>query len=181
MFTIRDLEKLPENDWFRVELIKGEILVSSAPRYIHQLVVSRVIRFIGSYLDKNSIGDVVTGPGLIFDDYDSVIPDVIFISHTRRDEILQAKDNKLHGAPELAVEVLSPEKINARRDRVQKLEVYGQFGVEEYWIINHHAGVIEIYRRGKKGLKLNQTFKETEVLTTPLLPDFSLQIKDLFV
>ncbi len=39
---------------------------------------------------------------------------------------------------------------------------------------------MEVYRRVKKGLKLNQTFKETEVLTTPLLPDFNLQIKDLF-
>ena len=180
LFTIHDLEKLPENDWFRIELIGGEMIVSTAPRYLHQLIVSRLIGEISAYLKQNPIGDVVAGPGLILDVYDSVIPDAIFISHERRDRILAAQDNKLHGASELAIEVLSPGKVNARRDRVQKLEVYQQFGVEEYWIINPGAGEIEIYRRGKKGLKLHQTLKETEILTTPLLPNFSLEIKNLF-
>lgn len=180
LFTIHDLEKLPENGWFRYELIGGEIIVSTAPRYIHQLVVSKLVRTIGNYLDQNPIGEVIAGPGLILSLYDSVIPDVIFISHQRRDEILQKKDDKLHGAPELVIEILSPGKTNARRDRVQKLETYEQFGVDEYWIINPKQGEIEIYRRGKKGLRLAKTLSETQEITTPLLPGFNLTLKKIF-
>lgn len=180
LFTVHDLEKLSNDNKFRYELFGGEIIMSTAPRYIHQLVTAKLVSEIGGYLKQNPIGDVVAGPGLIFSIYDAVIPDVIFITNERRDAILQTEDDKLHGAPELAIEILSPGRLNARRDREQKLELYDQFGVDEYWIINPRSGEAEIYRRSKKKLKLAQTPRENDSLMTPLLPGFGCPLKNLF-
>jgi len=77
---------------------------------------------------------VRAGPGLIFSDFDAVIPDIIWMSRERFGAIW--RDDKLRGAPELVVEVLSPSAANERRDRQNKLKLYAEWGVDEYWIID---------------------------------------------
>lgn len=180
LFTVAALEDLPENANFRFELIKGEIIVSTAPRYIHQLTVSKLNTEIAIYLKQNPIGEVTPAPGLIFSDFDAAIPDLIYLSHERREQILQPSDGKLHGAPEIAVEVLSPGRLNRRRDTVQKRELYEEFGVAEYWIVDPRGATVQIYRRSDNKLQLAQTCGENDSITTPLLPGFACAVKNLF-
>ncbi|MBA2735705.1 MAG: Uma2 family endonuclease, partial [Pyrinomonadaceae bacterium] len=101
LFTNDDVVRFATDEFCRYELIGGEIIVSTAPRYIHQLLTTRIIVEFSKYLDKNPIGDVLATPGLILSEFDGVIPDLIFISHERRDEILNEADGKFHGAPEI--------------------------------------------------------------------------------
>lgn len=180
LFTNDDLLKMPRDEFLRYELIGGEIIVSTAPRYIHQLLVTRIIVHFSKYLEKNPIGEILSTPGLIFSDYDGVIPDLIFITHERRDEILNETDGKFHGAPELVIEILSPGRVNARRDLQIKRELYEQFGIEEYWAVNPQEKEIVVFRRGKKGLEEPQVCGENEQLQTELLPKFRLKVKNLF-
>ena len=42
--------------------------------------------------------------------------------------------NLVDGPPDLLIEILSPH--NSRRDRVDKLDIYAQYGVAEYWIVD---------------------------------------------
>ena len=65
-------------------------------------------------------------------------PDVVWVSKERLAAVLR-RDGKLHGAPDLVIEVLSPGAKNERRDREAKLKLYARRGVREYWIINWHA------------------------------------------
>lgn len=58
-------------------------------------------------------------PGVIFTPEDAVAPDVIWVSRARRAGI-GAGDGKLHGAPELMIEVLSPGDTNEQCDREAK-------------------------------------------------------------
>ena len=146
---------------------------------------------IGAALDSWSVssglGEAFVAPGIIFDDADNVIPDVVWISNKRLSSLLD-KAGHLTGAPELVVEVLSPGKENEKRDREDKLELYSNKGVEEYWICDREAlrmqhrfqQTIEIYRRQNTKLKLTATLLNKDVLTSPLLPGFNYPIAPIF-
>src|SRR5262249_34121297 len=135
IFTITDLEAMPD-DGNRYELMEGEIYVSRAPSLTHQRVLRNLIGVFQIYLSRhrNRIGEVVPGPGVVFDEHNGVIPDLVFISRERGPEIVSGE--RLIGASDLAVEILSPGAENKRRDRNIKRRVYAKFGVKEYWIID---------------------------------------------
>jgi Uma2 family endonuclease len=180
LFTNDYVLKMPRDEFSRYELIGGEIIVSSAPRFFHQLLATRIVGVFLDYLKKNPIGEILTTPGLIFSDYDGVIPDLVFITHERIDEILNKKDEKFHGAPEIVIEILSPGRVNARRDLQIKRELYEIFQVPEYWVVNPFEKQITVFRYDREGLKRAKIYKENEMLETKILPKFKLKIKNLF-
>ncbi|MCP9492994.1 MAG: Uma2 family endonuclease [Pyrinomonadaceae bacterium MAG19_C2-C3] len=75
--TVEDLAAMPD-DGNRYEVIEGEIFVSGAPNFIHQVATSNLIGSIHPYLRKNPIGTIVPTPGLILSPIDGVIPDVVY-------------------------------------------------------------------------------------------------------
>lgn len=82
--------------------------------------------------------DVVLGQGR---EREIVQPDLLFVSQARL-AILSAQE--VRGAPDLAVEVLSPG--TAGRDRGYKRHLYGRHGVHEYWVVDPAARTVEVYR-----------------------------------
>ncbi len=176
LFTNADVERFAIDEFCRYELIGGEIIVSTAPRYIHQLLTTKIIVQSSKYLEKNPVGEILATPGLIFSDYNGVIPDLIFITHERRDEILNEKDGKFHGAPEIVIEILSPGRVNARRDLQIKRELYEMFLVPEYWAVKPQQKEIEVFKLGQT----SKIYAENETLKTDLLPKFKLKIEQLF-
>jgi len=124
-------------------------------------------------------GQAIIAPGLIFADDDDVVPDVAWLSNERLARAL-GEDGKLHGAPELIVEVLSPGSKNQRRDREAKLELYSRRGVLEYWIVDWTARSVEVFRRGASHLDLFEARLKGELLESPLLPGFSTPLDNFF-
>ena len=175
--TIDDLAAVPE-DGNRYEVIGGELFVSRAPAFIHQIIITRLIASIQSYLDHNPIGVVVTTPGIVFSEVDGVIPDLVYLTHERRKEIVI--DERLRGAPELIVEVVSPGAENERRDRIVKRQLYGNYGVREYWTVDTGARSLEIYVLQERALRLAATHTGADVVTTSLLPGWEISIEKLF-
>ena len=169
LLTNADLEGLPQ-DGNRYELIEGELYVSTAPDLIHQRTAGRIYQAFSKYLEQQPIGEILFGPGVILSDYDGVVPDLVYLSNERRDQI--ATGARIYGAPNLVVEILSPGKQNMERDRKKKLKLYAKFGVEEYWIVDTRERAIEVYRREGETLKLFTTFVSDESITSPLLPHF---------
>ncbi len=78
------------------------------------------------------------------------------------------------------MEVVSPGRENARRDRVRKLRVYGKFGVGEYWVADPEARTVEIYRPASGALALVATVGGDEEITSPLLPGFACKASRVF-
>ena len=96
LMTIDDLEAIPDDEWHRFELIEGELYVSCAPGLPHQLVLNNLQLALGNYLVTNPIGKVVPGPGAVFDKYNSVIPDLVFVTNTRWSTIVAMTALMLH-------------------------------------------------------------------------------------
>ncbi len=91
------------------------------------------------------------------------------------------RNGKLYAAPELVIEVLSPDSKNIARDRLAKLGLYSRWGVDEYWIADWRQHRVEIYRQQGGQLALIATLVPGDTLTSPLLPGFSLPLDRLFV
>ena len=176
LFTNKDVERFATDEFCRYELIGGEIIVSTAPRYIHQLLSMRITSQFLDYPKKNPVGEILATPGLILSEFDGVIPDLIFITHERRDEILNEDDGKFHGAPEIVIEILSPGRVNARRDLQIKRELYEIYSVPEYWAVKPQEKEIEVFKLGKE----SKVYGEMETVETSLLPKFKLSVKQLF-
>ena len=177
-WTSADLEGLPD-DGNRYEIIDGELYVSKQPHPYHQYVCTRTSAQLLSWSDQNGEGITMGAPGLIFADDDDVAPDVVWFSSARFKEAF-GPDGKLHAAPELVIEVLSPGTANERRDREIKLGLYSRRGVSEYWIVNWRLRQVEVYRRDEAELRLVGTLQECDTLATPLLLNFSCSVADLF-
>ena len=176
--TIAALEATPD-DGNRYELIAGELHVSTSPGFVHQSIVMKLIFAFHDYLRAHPIGDIAFGVGVIFDDFNAVIPDFVFFSNQRRKQIL--KGERFSGAPEIVVEVLSPGAPNQRRDREIKRDLYSRRGVSEYWIIDPEIRAIELYRKRKEGgLELATVLREGDDLASPILPEFRAPVADFF-
>ena len=177
-FTSRDLELLPD-DGKRYEIVDGELFVSKQPHYYHQRVCFNVGFALESWSRESGSGQVNLAPGIIFDDDDDVAPDLVWLSTGRLAAALSA-DGKLHVAPELVVEVLSPGDTNQRRDREAKLKLYSRRGVSEYWIVDWQLRRIEVYRRDRAQLALAITLQEGDFIESSLLPGFSCPLTSVF-
>jgi Uma2 family endonuclease len=177
LLTIDDLDAMPD-DGNHYEIIEGELLVSRAPSLIHQVIVKNFIAYIQRYLDQNPIGFVVPGPGVIFSDFSGVIPDIVFITNERRSEI--AFGERITGAPDLVIEVVSPGPENEKRDRIAKRQLYGKYGVKEYWVVDPYKRTIEVYLLKAQTLKLRATYTEQDDLVSSELAGFTCKVRTIF-
>ncbi len=174
-WTISDLESYPVEEGKRYEIVEGELLVSTQPHWFHQQAGGRIFAALDKWAVENQSGSASQAPGVIFDQENAVAPDVVWVSNERL-ELVLGEDGKLHDAPDLAVEVLSPGSRNERRDREAKLRLYSVRGVREYWIADWQAKTIEVYRREMAALKLAAKLYAEDDLTSPLLPGFKVVV-----
>jgi Uma2 family endonuclease len=177
-WTSEDLELLPE-DGKRYEIIDGELHVSCPSTWDHQRACMRIAGSLDQWSTETGLGQANGAPGLIFADDDDVVPDVVWVSNERLATI-PGPDGKLHAAPDLVVEVLSPGTRTEQRDRELKLKLYARRGVREYWIVSWERRQIEVFRRANQTLELVGTWLEDDAIESPLLPGFSYPLRDLF-
>ena len=178
LLTVADLDAFQEDDGNRYELIGGELFVSRAPGIPHQRVLHNLQMEFGSYLKVNPIGILVPSAGAIFSDYDAVIPDLAFVRNERWDQVVTGE--KFTGAVDLVIEILSAGSQNRQRDLSAKRELYGKYGVKEYWILDSENQSVLIFRLREQTLEEIATLAGEQELTSPLLPGFQLKISTIF-
>jgi len=177
LLTVADLDACPDDN-NRYELIEGELFVSRAPGLPHQFVVQNLQIAFVDYLRGNPIGKVVPAAGAIFSDYDAVIPDLAFVRNERWDQVVTGE--KFTGALDLVVEVVSAGAENRRRDLLVKRQLYGKYGVEEYWIVDPENRLVEVYRLRDDRMESVATLRNSDEITSPLLPGLRLSVSSIF-
>ena len=169
LLTVADLAACPD-DSKRYELIEGELFVSRAPGIPHQRVLGNLHFAFALYLKENSLGRLVAGAGAIFSDYDAVIPDIVFVRNERWEQVVSGE--KFTGAPDIVIEIVSAGAENRRRDFLVKRQLYGKYGIEEYWIIDTENQYVLIHRLQGQSLELVARLRDSDDITFPLLPGF---------
>jgi Uma2 family endonuclease len=178
--TVADLAHIPQPvDDTRYELIDGELYVSTQPSLGHQYTTHQFGGRLWTWDQQTGLGITIPAPGLLFADDDAVAPDIVWVRRDRFAQIAGA-DGKLHAAPDLIVEVLSPGRRNRERDLEIKLDLYSRRGVEEYWIADWMDRTVRVYRREDARLRLAATLRSADRLTSPLLPGFEVVVGELF-
>lgn len=159
------------------ELINGEVVVNNPTRG-HQKAVS-FIHYELMHWTRSGVGRGES-PGQLdikFDHGNVLAPDVLWVSEGR----LPADTAFLDFAPELVVEVRSPSTW--RYDTTVKFRTYEAAGVAEVWLVDTASKSILAYRRSSPAspeFDIALELGEGEILVSPLLPDFTLDISALF-
>ena len=179
-WTIQDLDAMPDDGgWKRYEIVDGELYVTRAPHLSHQNAGGNIHADLVIWSRQTKLGKSFETPGVVFTIYDAVIPGVVWVSNERLADGVD-ESGHLTVAPELIVEVLSSGADNEQRDKEVKLKLYSRYGVQEYWIVNWKLKTIDIYRRVDAQLKQVQTLFENDTLSSPLLPNFSTSVAQIF-
>jgi Uma2 family endonuclease len=104
-----------------------------------------------------------------------VQPDLIFIAEARRTKLIQ---DRIVGAPDLLVEILSPS--TSQRDLNQKRKLYAQHGVQEYWIVDPGDNTIEVQRLQGNIFSTLGLFEAGQALTSPTVPGLAAEVAQVF-
>ena len=174
-FTYADYLTTPEDE--RYELLDGDLIMVPAPNLKHQHVLGNLYYHLRQFITEHGTGRVLVAPCDVYlSDTNVVQPDLLFVSRER--EHLLSDGQKVRGAPDLVVEILSPS--SADKDRGLKRDIYGRHGVTEYWLVDPIAETVSIHRQRGGVLAPTDTFTRGEALRSPLLAGLVLRLDDIF-
>ena len=147
-YTVDDLDRFPE-DGNRYELLDGVLLVTPAPRAVHQIVVNRIQHRL-----TEAVGSAahVVGPGAIsVPPRTQLQPDILVYPSRFSPTTDWAKVDE-HW---LAVEVLS--RSSRMYDREFKRDAYFALGVREVWLVDIEEKNVEVCRARGAGALVRDT------------------------
>src|SRR5438552_2669630 len=148
-WTDDELLALGASDDLKHELWNGRIITMPPAGAQHGDVIIRLSAAIASHVYEHRLGRVYDGQTgfRLSTDY-CLAPDISFVSKDRLKLILPVEDKLFHGAPDLAVEVLSPsDSITATEKKITLCLVHGaRLG----WIIDPKSKTARVYREAGK-------------------------------
>lgn len=123
----------------RCELIDGDIVSLASPSVAHQRITGDVFAQLYSYIHANNgkCEPFFAPLDVRLDDFNVVQPDVFVVCDSSK-----VNGRICNGVPDFVAEVTSS---NYRQDYVNKLFLYRNSGVREYWIIDTNNREILVY------------------------------------
>lgn len=154
-YTVEEFRKLTDIGE-RTELIDGIIVdISPSPNIRHQQISGDIFFQIKNYINKNGgkcqVFEAPTDVKL--NENTVVIPDIFVACNPDNFD-----EQQYNGAPDLIIEIVSPS--NSERDYKDKLYLYKNTGVKEYWIIDPVSQRIIVYKFGETNITEFYTFDD---------------------
>lgn len=150
--------------------MRGRVVRSPRPATFHGLLVGRVVRALGDFVDARGLGVAVAEGGvLLARDPDTVRgPDVAFYSRQRIPA--NAYGTTFWGPPDLAVEIVSPS--NKASEIAEKVVDYLSAGVRQVWVIDPPARTASVHRADgtTRHMSSNEALEGEDVLAGFRLP-----------
>jgi Uma2 family endonuclease len=176
LLTAEEFMRLPDPlDGSQQELVRGEVITMPPPKGLHGICCAAITMLIGHFAKQKKLG-YVTGndAGTILERNPDTVrgPDVAFYSFKRVSKI---PDGYFEVAPDLAIEVLSPDTSFSRLQR--KVEQYLKCGSSLVWVFDPEVCTVTIYRPKQQP----ETLEHQETLSGEnILPGFSCRVADCF-
>jgi Uma2 family endonuclease len=139
-------ETLPD-DGNRYEVIDGALYMSTAPSFMHQWIILRLVELVGTPAKQQGLAIPFFAPiGVLMPGCAAVQPDFGLVRTANQGII---RDRRIRGVPDLLAEILSPN--NRTYDEQVKLEAYARAGLTEYVIVDPQARALQHYRLRSAG------------------------------
>jgi Uma2 family endonuclease len=174
LLSLEEYMALPE-DGNKYELDQGELVVMPMPKSDHSLIIQYINHRLSVYVLDKSIGWVFSEAAyLLKGEPESIArqPDVSFLSLSRVKAT--PRGEYFAGAPELAVEVVSPG--NQAEELDIKVNQYLAYGSKEVWVVYPKTRSILIHQPGGRVRKLIAE----DTITSDLFPAWSARVADFF-
>jgi Uncharacterized protein conserved in cyanobacteria len=176
-YTLEEFWELPEPpDRSKLELIAGVLYMTPTPGYLHENVVSRLIRLLSEYLINSSEKGTLLVPraGIWRTPHTWLEPDLFYVSA----ETQARMQPNYRTTADLVIEVISPG--SAIYDRNTKADTYAALGVRELWLIDESSGIIEV--RVLKGDRYGPSLvlERDDHLRSVVLPGIKFRVGSVF-
>ena len=158
-----------------VEYSRGTLEVLPMPSERHQDLVFFLAQLLAAFVRRHQLGKVTIAPLPVqlwpgkFRE-----PDIQFM---RSEHAARRRRSHWIGA-DLVVEVVSPD--DRRRDLETKRDEYAQAAIPEYWIVDPETQRITVLTLAGAEYAVHGEFGAGEQATSPLLPDFAVDVAVLF-
>lgn len=175
LLTIAEFEQLPEEDAYRMELVRGRVVRAPRPASLHGRLLIRLGRFLDEFVERSGEGVVLADAGIIIArDPDTVRgPDIAYFSEQRIPGNAYATSS--WGPPDLAVEIMSPS--NRASEMQAKVTDYLDAGVRLVWVMDPQTRTVTVYKPGG----IARMLREDDVLEgDDVLPGFRLPLAAFF-
>jgi Uma2 family endonuclease len=175
LVTAEQLLRLPRGRQ-RLELVRGQLRAVSPAGWQHGMVAARLHRLLAAHVAANGLGETfVAETGfLIARDPDTVLaPDVSFVAEARLGAIAAA--GFFPGAPDLAVEVRSPD--DSRRQLAEKARLWLEHGCRMVVVLDPAARSAAIHRPGAAPEEVDAA---GAITGGDVVPGLELRLADLF-
>jgi Uma2 family endonuclease len=176
LFTAEELFELPEHDR-RYELIEGVLTKMSPTGFEHGDVAQTLGALLWQHVRANKLGKVLaaeTGFKLASDPDTVLAPDVSFVRQAELDRLGPTK-KFWPGAPDLAVEVMSPG--DTARATQEKAKLWLSLGARMVWVVNPSRRAVSVHRPGAEVSALGEgdALEGMEVV-----PGFRCEVSEIF-
>ena len=147
LMTVEELLAIPREDYrgYRYELIRGELTKTMSAGFAHGAQAANIIGSLWTHTVQHNLGRVVTAEAtfLLETDPDHArIPDIGFVRQERVSS-LDEMTGAFHGAPDLAVEVISPtDRLTGVRDKARDWLSHGALMVI---VVNPRSRTVQVH------------------------------------
>jgi Uma2 family endonuclease len=158
------------------QLLNGRPIVNPAPSMRHQKISRNLYTALNQFVNAGQLGEVWYAPcDIVLDKFNVVQPDLFFVAVERARIITETN---VQGAPDLVIEILSTSTADV--DRGYKQHLYALHGVREYWLIDPGAQQVEVLTLAEGEFGRAGVYRQGDIVTSPLLTDFRIAVKDIF-
>jgi Uma2 family endonuclease len=171
--TVEEFSRLPA-DGARHEMNAGELITLPPPKSLHSLTSLAVLEALQPYLRQHPLGRAIPEAGYILSREPLTIrqPDVSVLSNARIEA--PPEDSYFEGAPELAVEIVSPSDVPEELE--VKIRQYLNAGAKQVWVLYPKARHADVFEENKATVLSG----DEELKGGDLLPGFSIRVSELF-
>ncbi len=176
LVTAEELFNMMPNDGHRYELVRGELIKMPFGSALHGSTAANMLVSLASHVESKGLGTVyMAGTGFIIGTNPDHVraPDASFVSRDR----VQDTEFYFRGAPDLAVEVISPDELYFDVD--EKIADWLEAGpiMVIAVLLNTHRHIVKVYRSRKY---LTTLTEEDTPDGGDVVPGWTIPVREIF-